>query len=290
MSRNRYVYALIGAPCEPDAVALSPTEDSNRLVARLSLVNTQTKSSEERAASYLAGVEHDLITMREFFGRGQDIEELFSYNHVDSQGKEWVVEKLRQAFARTDVHAFFIYYTGHGYADDGAWYLGAGRTQNGLAPTELFRLWEESLSGQSGESVLVVICDSCHSGRWVEAAKNANLKHVAVQAATDGENPTYDSEMGGVFTYRVYNRGTHVFQSIFSLTGFFTAFATGIWVIIKETAALFLTRAHVLFPQVYVPDQFNKVMSRSGGSLQPSKVVNHGRFLFIDTFEWIMFR
>ena len=177
--RNRYVYALVGAPCavpEPSSSHAAP----DRVVTRVSIdLDDQEKSLEERAASYLAGVGHDLVTMREFFGRGQDIEELFSYNYVDAQGKQWLREQLRLAFARIDVHAFFLYYTGHSYRSDGAWYLGEG--DNRLSPGELFALWQESPSGQSGESVLIIISDSCHSGQWVEAAKQAQLKTVSVQ-------------------------------------------------------------------------------------------------------------
>ena len=288
-ARNRYVYALLGAPC---ASASSSHVVSSRLVPRVSLdPRSRDMSLEERAASYLAGVEHDLVTMREFFGGEQDIEELFSYNYVDGQGGKWLRKRqLRRAFAREDVHAFFVYYTGHGYYGDGAWYLGNGADDR-LAPGEFFQLWQESLSGQSGESLLIIISDSCFSGHWVEAAKQAQLKTVAVQSATDQNNPSFDrSETGGVFTYQVYNRGHHVFQSVFSVTGILTAVATGLWVLGKETVNLFRTSENKLYPQVYMSDQFRQIMSRSGGTIQPSKVINNGKFLLVDTFEWIMFR
>ena len=97
--RNRYVFGLIGAPC----AASAPTNDANKLVARISLdPDSLGKSPEERAASYLAGVNCDIDAMRQFFGGGQEISELFCYNHVDAQGKVWLVTKLRKAFARTD--------------------------------------------------------------------------------------------------------------------------------------------------------------------------------------------
>lgn len=282
--RNRYVFGLIGAPC----AASAPTNVTNKLVAPISLdPNSQGKSPEERAASYLAGVNCDIDTMRQFFGRGQDISELFCYNHVDAQGKVWLVTKLRKAFARTDVRAFFVYYSGHGCTGNGAWYLGDGT----LAPDELFQLWRESLSGQSGEPVLVIISDSCFSGEWVEAANQAQLSSVAVQSATDRFHASYDSaNTGGVFTYNVYNRGSPAFQSVFSVRGFFTTIPTALWILSKEAVALFQPRRHKLFPQKYVPDNFNQIMSRRGGTIQPSKVINNGRFLFVDTFEWVMFR
>ena len=110
--RNRYVYALIGAPCDSSSHDVA----TGKVVPRISIgPNNGVKSLEERAASYLAGVEKDLATMRQFFGRGQDVEELLCYNHVDAQGKEWLMGQLRQAFGSADVHAFFLYYTGHGY-------------------------------------------------------------------------------------------------------------------------------------------------------------------------------
>ena len=280
--RNRYVYGLIGAPCASQADVAE-----GRVVPRVSLnPRSQDLSFEERADNYLAGVGHDLVTMHEFFGRGQDIEELFTYNHVDAQGKGWLQEQLRQAFARQDVHAFFVYYTGHGSLDNGAWYLGDGC----LAPTELFQLWQESLSGKSSESVLIIISDSCYSGHWVEAARQAQLKNVAVQSATDQSHPSYDwSNCGGMFTYKVYRCGRHAFQSLFSVTGFFTAVVTGLWVLAKEAVKLFI-RSNELFPQVYMPDQFTQIMGRRGGTIQPSKVINSGRFLLVDTTEWIIFR
>lgn len=68
-ARNRYVYVLLGAPC---ASASSSHVVSSRLVPRVSLdPRSRDMSLEERAASYLAGVEHDLVTMREFFGGGR---------------------------------------------------------------------------------------------------------------------------------------------------------------------------------------------------------------------------
>ena len=283
--RNRYVFGLIGAPC---VSSVPSTNVANKLVARISLdPDSQGKSPEERAASHLAGVKCDIDTMRRFFGRGQDVSELFCYNHVDAQGKDWLLKKLRLAFAMTNVRTFFVYYSGHGIEDNGAWYLGDGT----LAPDELFQLWQESLSGQSGESVLVIISDSCFSGKWVEAANQAQLSSVAVQSATDQFNPSYDNaETGGVFTYKVYNRGRAAFQSVFSVTGFFTTIPFALWMLGKEAVALFQTKRDELFPQKYVPDRFSQIMSRRGGTIQPSKIINNGRFLFVDTFEWLMFR
>lgn len=285
--RQRYVFGLIGAPC--DATVFSSSKNAaKKVVTRVSLdPESRDKSPEERAASYLAGVKHDIDTMREFFGRGQDISELFCYNHVDAQGKQWLCSKLRDAFAQPDVRAFFVFYAGHGCEGDGAWYLGNGT----LTPDELFQLWQASLSGQSGDSVLTIISDSCFSGHWVEAAKQSQLTNVAVQSATDHNHPSYDiTETGGVFTYNVYNRGRSAFQSLFSVSGFLTAVYNGVWVVYKEAVGLLFPKKDELYPQMYVPDQFKQIMSRHGGTIQPSKVINNGRFLFVDTFEWIMFR
>lgn len=283
--RNRYVFGLIGAPCDP-----SPTARSSRVVARVCIdPGSEEKSTEARAADHLPGVQHDIDTMRHFFGRGQNISELFCYNHVDARGKQWLVTKLHEEFAKTDVRAYFVYYSGHGCKDNGAWYLGG---QDTLAPCELFKLWQDSLSGQSGDSVLIIISDSCFSGHWVEAAKQAQLSSVAVQSATDQCNVSYDSkETGGTFTYRVYNRGSLAFQSVFSVLGYLSAVYTGLWIVFKETVGLFWSKNEgELFPQIYVPDKFKEIMCRHGGTIQPSKVINNGKFLFVDTFEWIIFR
>ena len=282
--RNRYVYALIGAP------QATPSDvEAGSVVPRTSQdPESHLKSAEERAYGHLRGLEKDLATMRQFFGRGQDVEELFSYNHVDAQGKEWLLDQLQQAFGRTDVHAFFLYYSGHGCAGDGAWYLG---NETSLAPVELFQLWEESPSGRSGESVLIIISDSCFSGQWVASAERARLTTVAVQsAATDDEDKAHhDPNTGGLFTYKVYNQGRHAFQSVFSITGFFTAFVYALWVGGKEIFGFFQERKEFT-PQVYVPEKFGQIMSRGGGTIQPRKVINNGRFLFVDSWEWIMFR
>ena len=286
-TRNRYVYALIGAPCA------SPADlAAGKVLQRVSLnPPSRNPSPEEKADNYLAGVQHDLFTMREFFGRGQDIEELFCYNHVDAQGGDWLRDKLRQAFTRQDVHAFFVYYAGHGCCGNGAWYLGDGANDS-LAPAELFRLWQESPSGQSGESTLLIISDSCFSGKWVEAAQQASLANVAVQSSTDESHLSFDwGDRGGKFTYNVYNRGRSAFQSVFSVTGFLSAIVTGLWIMGKEAVGLFTRDSETeLYPQVYVPDKFTKIMGRSGGTIQPSKVINNGKFLLVDTFEWIIFR
>ena len=288
--RNRYVFGLIGAPC----AASAPANIASKLVARISLDSDTDsqgiKSPVESAATHLSplpGVNCDIDTMRRFFGRGQDVSELFCYTRADAQGKRWLLEKLHDAFASEDVRAFFVYYSGHGCLDDGAWYLG----HETLPPNELFQLWQASVSGKSGGSVLIIISDSCFSGKWVEAANQANLPSVAVQSATDQFSPCYErTETGGVFTYKVYNRGRAAFQSVFSVTGFFTTVPFALWMLGKEVVGLFRSRKDVLFPQKYVPDEFSQIMSRRGGTIQPSKVINNGRFLFVDTFEWLMFR
>ena len=287
--RQRYVFGLIGAPCDPKI--FSPSENATKeVVARVSVEpGSRFKSSEEKAANYLAGVQHDIDTMTEFFGEGQDVSKLFCYNHVDAQGKQWLLKKLRDAFAAPDVRAFFLYYAGHGCKSDGAWYLGDGT----LAPNELFQLWQESFSGKSGDSVLIIISDSCFSGCWVEAAKQSQLSSVAVQSATDHNNPSYDDpKTGGVFTYKVYRRGRNLFQSFFSVPGFLNAVYDAVRVICKEVIRFIIAMPsrNQLYPQIYVPDQFPKIMARCGGTIEPYKVINNGRFLFVDINEWIIFR
>ena len=288
LQRQRYVYGIITAPSDPWSYFEDNEEETKKVFPRVSLDRDwSSKSLEERAKEYLQGVKHDIVTMREFFGRGQDISELFCHHDVDARGKKWLLNKLQDEFAEPDIRAFFLYYTGHGHINDGAWCLHDGT----LAPDELFKLWQESPSGKSGDSVLIIISDSCFSGHWVEAAKAAQLSTVSVQSSTDHKSLSLDHhDIGGLFTYNVYNRGSGAFQSIFSFKGFFAAFRFALWLVYKEAVALVCPRSKQLYPQIYVPDEFRKIMARRGGTIQPYKVINNGRFLFVDTFEWIMFR
>ena len=56
---------------------------------------------------------------------------------------------------------------------------------------DILRLWNASQSKRRG-ALLMLVLDSCHSGKWVEEARERNLQDVAVQAACASDEVTID--------------------------------------------------------------------------------------------------
>jgi hypothetical protein len=59
---------------------------------------------------------------------------------------------------------------------------------------EIMKLWSESRA-KAMRCMLMLVLDSCHSGRWVELAEGRGLKDVVVQAAcSSGEAGGYSGQ------------------------------------------------------------------------------------------------
>lgn len=139
--------------------------------------------------------------------------------------KRVVIQSLERFFddesAGGECDLWVVYWTGHGFAHNGAWacyapaHVRLPPEQRAIAPIELFTMWRhfaERLYSRRQQRAtatgtpaamprLLVVCDSCHSGHWVEYARVNRLADVAVQSACSTEQRSYDLlNFGGYFS------------------------------------------------------------------------------------------
>lgn len=134
----------------------------------------------ERALQHLPGAMRDTIRVYECLGKRK----IFShYTMSDQLDANEARQRFDQLLSNDGVEAllFVIYYTGHGERKRGAWCF-ANDTY--VQPRELFSKWRQAKGDGSirQDDKLLLVCDSCFSGRWAEFA----IPHddVAVQAAS----------------------------------------------------------------------------------------------------------
>jgi hypothetical protein len=82
------------------------------------------------------------------------------------------------ADANSDAGTLLLYYSGHGYAGTGDWWLHDGV----LSFTEVKHQWSGSVV-QKNAKLLVLVLDSCFSAWWVAMARDRILRGVVIQAA-----------------------------------------------------------------------------------------------------------
>ena len=101
-------------------------------------------------------------------------------------------EDLKRYFGK-DAHedknadTFVVHFCGHGVEPTGEWSLQGGRD---MYMNDVLELWNASVAKKRG-GLLVIVCDSCHSGAWVRLARDAGLPDVAVQSACSESEIAY---------------------------------------------------------------------------------------------------
>jgi hypothetical protein len=109
------------------------------------------------------------------------------------------MDKLSEFFnADAEVHAdtdtMLVYYSGHGEGTAGDWCL---HNEGRISFDDVLTLWNGSFA-KSKAKVLVLVLDSCHSGWWVERARDLKLPDVIVQAACSKTQTTIDGVFNSV--------------------------------------------------------------------------------------------
>jgi ankyrin repeat protein len=114
--------------------------------------------------------------------------------------RDWVMKKLRGFFntdakAHADTDTMLVYYSGHGEGTAGDWCL---HNNDRISLDDVLTLWNGSFA-KSRAKVLVLVLDSCHSGWWVERARDLKLLDVIIQAACSKTQTTLDGSFNAVF-------------------------------------------------------------------------------------------
>ena len=148
----------------------------------------QAKAGTVRADEHLPGVSNDLDLAMGHWGNRSD----WSMYKTRTKKQEALehIEGYLNVDARDDPEAdtFVLQYSGHGARGSGDWCM---YDEGRVTFDEVMEKWEASEAKAKG-CLLVLVLDSCHSGKWVERAKERNLMDVAVQAACGPDEVTFD--------------------------------------------------------------------------------------------------
>jgi hypothetical protein len=87
-----------------------------------------------------------------------------------------------------DADTFVLQWSGHGAGHTGDWCVADGGR---ITFDDIMGVWDQSRAKARG-CLLVLVLDSCHSGKWVELAREHNLQDVTIQAACGSGEVTFD--------------------------------------------------------------------------------------------------
>jgi len=98
---------------------------------------------------------------------------------------------------------YLLIYSGHGTiptepTKGGDWACVDGK----ITLEDVLKIWRYSNAFQNHKSTrLILICDACYSGCWVERLKNDEFKkyRVIIQSSTNPQQIAKDSKFGGAF-------------------------------------------------------------------------------------------
>ena len=141
-----------------------------------------------RADEHLSGVSTDLDLAMGHWGNRSGWS-LYSAKTTKRLALEHV-EGYLNGDAEDDPEAdtFVLQYSGHSAGCTRDWCMANGGR---VSFDEVMALWEASRARSHG-CLLVLVLDSCHSGVWVEHARERDFPDVAVQAACGPGEVTYD--------------------------------------------------------------------------------------------------
>jgi ankyrin repeat protein len=87
-----------------------------------------------------------------------------------------------------DADTFVLQWSGHGAGPTGDWCVADGGR---ITFDDIMGVWDNSRA-KARNCLLVLVLDSCHSGKWVELAREHNLQDVIIQAACASGEVTFD--------------------------------------------------------------------------------------------------
>lgn len=166
----------------------------------LGVPSSKRPGAKARADVDLLGVAGDLMKTQEHWTKktGAGVSSKSSYGEM-SLGE--VTKKITgflnensPKFDHRDTEAdtYILQFSGHGYDVTGNWSTDDNKE---VTLDDVLTIWDASYAKEDG-GLLVIVLDSCHSGAWVNDARRRLLKDVAIQAACDADEVSFD----GTFT------------------------------------------------------------------------------------------
>lgn len=157
----------------------------------------------------LQGTIDDLYMMNHFLkSRDVSIDQMHTLTQGERPGiREIILSQLKNLFDSKRL-GFVLYFTGHG-SEHGDWVLGQ---QSILTFSDVYDAFVSRCcppeAGLRAMQKLLIIADSCCSGRWVQQLEakrrqqgsSPDADRVFVQAACCADQATRDQETGGLFT------------------------------------------------------------------------------------------
>lgn len=121
------------------------------------------------------------------------------WNQQRRQGKKELLDVIKAFFGQVGVRNYVLYYSGHGEEDSGNWVIGKADMDEVEVVTfeEILLLWKNSPAYLYKQ--LLIISDSCHSGRWVEKLNQLDI-NVHMYASCRSYETCTDTTKGGDFT------------------------------------------------------------------------------------------
>ncbi len=146
----------------------------------------------------LPGPIEDVRGVYKFFVQQVKIPITKMFNDVRDPKATDVFLEMKKLFS-LDSTFHIIYYSGHGDTTGDWMFIDYERNSyETISFDQVYTLWKQTKRGQN--QTLVIITDSCYSGKWVEKARG--LLDVIVQASCGPNQLAMDSNYGGVFTQR----------------------------------------------------------------------------------------
>jgi hypothetical protein len=130
---------------------------------------------------------------------GDDFGFSISKRSGSAPARDKLLITLSEYFAehQWDYDYYWVYYSGHGSSSGGKWCL-PENTRVGFE--DVRDVWKESRAAKRGAR-LIIVSDSCYSGKWCEALKASGDQNIAIQAASVPTSTSADLGWnGGRFT------------------------------------------------------------------------------------------
>eukprot|EP01084_Bolivina_argentea_P274500 467908_1 len=152
-----------------------------------------------RSNNNLSGTCIDVCNVLQYFNKSGAIKTIKAFNDPDptTTTKINVLKAIKKLFNQYHRKVFVIYYSGHGYSDGGKWCFHGDQF---ISLNDILSLFDTRIKSNIHTQQLIIIADSCYSGKWVQILKQLKRNDIAMQAACKPTESSADSIKGGVFT------------------------------------------------------------------------------------------